>query len=321
MQPHDFDPLIEFVDAHTTFVVIGHEEPDGDCLYSQLALASLIEARGKQACLVSPGPFLRPEISRLEGKFATSVSECPRRPEAALIVDCSTPNRIGRIADEIVDLPVAVIDHHAAGEEFGDVRCIDSTAPSVTFLIHRLMLHLDVTPSPTQADWLLFGLCTDTGYFRHLGGGTHMVFDTVARLVEAGASPKETYYRMFGNRSFTSRVLLGRLLSRTELHCDGRVLVSWETLEDLKEFGSEHRDSDTLYRELQAVSGCEVVLFVRAEGPGSCSVGLRSLERVDVGSIARAMGGGGHKNASGYNAEGSVETVRARALAEVSRVL
>jgi bifunctional oligoribonuclease and PAP phosphatase NrnA len=302
------DEMLGFLSRYHSYAVVGHEEPDGDCLCSQLALASLMTKTGKRTCLLSPGPFSRPEIEHLAPRFLSSLADCSGAVEAVVVVDCSTKDRIGKIQHEVGALPVGVIDHHTAGEPFGSVRYIDSTAPSVTFLIHLLWSRLGHDITPEEADWMLFGLCTDTGYFRHLDEGTGRVFDTVRRLVDAGASTKSIYYRMFGNRSFASRRLLGRLLERAEARFGNRVLVTWESLDDLEEFGPGNRDSDTLYRELQAVSGCEAVVLVRAETATTTSVGLRSLDSLDVGEIARKLGGGGHRNASGYLAHGDLES-------------
>jgi phosphoesterase RecJ-like protein len=45
------------------------------------------------------------------------------------------------------------------------------------------------------------------------------------------------------------------------------------------------------------------------EVAGGWKVSLRSRGRVDVGSIAVRHGGGGHHNAAGFNARGSLDAV------------
>ena len=94
------------------------------------------------------------------------------------------------------------------------------------------------------------------------------------------------------------------MLSRTVRHLEGRLLVTYEVLEDKLALGAGNRDSDTLYQLLQATEGCEVVLFVREEDAQSCTVGLRSNGGVDVGAIAKSFGGGGHRQAAGFRWEG-----------------
>jgi phosphoesterase RecJ-like protein len=206
-------------------------------------------------------------------------------------------------------LPSIVIDHHASGKPFGHVRYIDPGAPSVTYLIQHVIETMGDTPNAEEAQLILFGLCTDTGFFRHLSKNSAPVFQAVARLVEAGADPNKAHFMMHGGRTLSSRVLLGRLLARAVPRFDGAVITTYETFEDIQELGTESRDSDALYQTLQAVAGCRAVALVRQETRDECSVGLRSNDELDVGGIARSFGGGGHPKAAGFSSRGTVDQV------------
>ena len=298
--------VLEFLKRYDNFAIIGHEEPDGDSISSALVLARFLRRLGKTATCYSPGPFLRPEIQRYKDDFSNQRLDLH---EAAIILDCSTLERIGEYANAISGLPIAVIDHHASGVPFGDIRYIDPGAPSVTCLILKLIEAAGDTLQTTDAKLLFFGLCTDTGFFRHLGANSQEVFAACGKLIAAGAVPKDTFSMMFGNRSLDSRLLLGRLLERAESRYNGRLIITWETADELETFGKYHRESDALYQQLQMVAGCEVVVLVRPETADSCSVGLRATGDVDVGRIARNFGGGGHRAASGYSRSGIVSDV------------
>ncbi len=313
-----------FLKSHTSFAVVGHREPDGDCLCSQLVVASLLSKLGKDSVPLSPGPFVRPEIMHLESSFYSSLSDAVDstgiRPEATIIVDCSTGERIGNLADEVGDLPTCVIDHHTAGDSFGAVQFVDAGAPSVTYIVYRLMQFLEIRPDESDAHLLMFGLSTDTGFFRHLGRNSADVFRATADLIELGASPKTTFHDMYGNRSLESRRLLALLISRTESYFEGRLLITCETLEDTERFGRQNRDSDSLYQQLQSVAGCEGVALIREESATESSVGLRSLHDLDVGALAKQLGGGGHKNAAGYSVNGRASDVKTELLKELERL-
>ena len=54
--------LIEAIKSHTNFVILGHRNPDADCLNSQLVLGHALTYIGKEVILLSPGPFDRHEI-------------------------------------------------------------------------------------------------------------------------------------------------------------------------------------------------------------------------------------------------------------------
>ncbi len=305
--------IIDAIEAHDHFIIIGHMNPDSDSINSQLALASLLQYLGKETLLASAGPFTRQEIASLESQFHAHI---PRKYKSldplVLVVDCSSPDRIGYLSEEIAGLTVGVIDHHAAGQGFGDITYIDPTAFSVTYLILQ-MYHAYAAPiSQTDAHRMLFGLATDTGYFRHVGEYRGEVFLTISELVEAGASPRVIYQEMYGKRTFESRKLIGLLLGRMEQYFDGRMLVTWETCEETLHYGEVNRDSETLYAQMLGVNECEVILFVRQnDDENTCTVGFRAHGEspINVGAIAADFGGGGHKKAAGATMEGDIHDV------------
>jgi bifunctional oligoribonuclease and PAP phosphatase NrnA len=156
---------------------------------------------------------------------------------------------------------------------------------------------------------LLFGLCTDTGYFRHLDARSSETFVFTSRLVAAGANPKQTFTVMNGGKTFGSRILISRILSRMKTYYNGRLIISFETLDDTVEFGLEGRDSDSLYQLIQSIAGVEAIVIVRQETGTNCTVGFRSLDRVDVSVIAASFGGGGHRQASGLSIAGTIDSL------------
>jgi phosphoesterase RecJ-like protein len=300
-----------FIEGHRLLVVIGHKEPDGDCIASQLAMAALATRLGTPSLLLSAGPFDRPEIEDFAGRFAASVAGVDLgRGAAAAIVDCSTPDRTGPLGPAIAGLPCLVIDHHSSGEVFGDVRFVDPASPSTTMLVLAIHESLGVPVDRETARLLLFGLCTDTGFFRHLGPDSAETFRTVARLTERGTSAAETYMMMHGRRSLAGRRLLARMLERTQSLADGALLVTWQTAADREEVGTTHRGEEDLYRLLQTVKGNRVVAYFKEEDPGRWTVGLRSNPGVDVGAVALGFGGGGHRQAAGCDLAGTLESVR-----------
>lgn len=301
--------VLGFIDTHEAFHIVGHKEPDGDCVGSQLALASLLERLGKKVQLLSAGPFDRTEIAGFAGRFESTCTVFDGYAAAVIIVDCSSVSRIGSIADSLpANLPMAFIDHHAAGEVSGDVRFVDAGAPAVTCLVQSI-IEAYGQPTVGEAGLLLFGLCTDTGFFRHLDGASGDVFRQVSRLVDAGASPKEAHALMYGGKPLASRQLMGMLLGRVKPYYDGKLLFTSMDLEDQKRFGFASRDSDMLYQMLLTVEEMEVAVVVRQESGTECTVGFRSRNSVDVASIAASFGGGGHRLAAGLHLRGSLEEV------------
>jgi phosphoesterase RecJ-like protein len=313
--------LVQFIESHDCFYILGHKEPDGDCIGSQLALASFLRSMGKRIHVLSSGPFTRSEILPFENKFLTQAPpEYNYERAAALVLDCSSMSRIGIVSESMPSIPIAFIDHHASTQQLGPFDYLDGTAPAVTVMILLLMEAMGHKPTKEEADLLFFGLCTDTGFFRHLDERGGESFRVAARLVDAGASPKRTFAEINGGKSLFSRKLLGDILMRIEPHFDGRLLVSYVTLEEQQKYGMASRDSDILYQLIMSVAGCEACMVVKQEAEDQCTVGLRSRDRIDVAAIASKFGGGGHVLAAGLSMQGTLDTVIDALLSAFSEV-
>jgi len=312
--------LVNFIKNNQRFIIAGHKEPDGDCVGSQLALRSALVRMGKEAIVCSAGPFNRTELKKYENEFnSDSLNDLVREYKwtegiCAIVVDCSNIERTGDIKDDLLKYPLAVIDHHASKQHPESTQTapvyIDSEAPACTILIHKLIMALGLKMTKEEATLLLFGLCTDTGFFRHLTERSSDVFEAAAKMIRYGASPKKVFRITNGGKSLESRILMGRILSRAELFFDGRLLISYETLEENKSFGLKNRDSDHLNLMLMSIEGVEATVTIRQECADNCTVSLRSIDKVNVSQIAASFGGGGHKNAAGLTMKGDISFVK-----------
>jgi len=313
------DDLLRFFSTHSSYLIIGHQEPDADCLGSQLALGSFLTRSGRKVRQYNHGPFKRAEINRYQPLFAPRIDPFDKvdRP-GVVIVDCSTLDRIGDLQLDLAGLDVAVIDHHATSGGFGTVRWVEPHRTSCTEMVHQLIVELGGAPTAEEAHFLFLGLATDTGFFRHLEAGAQNTFRTAAALSEAGASAKAVFQQINGGKVLANQKLMGLVLSRTESHFGGRVMYSWEDQGDRAALGAENRESDALYQTLQGVSGVELIVLLRQDTPATVTGGLRSRSFADVAALAQKFGGGGHVRASGFSCPGTVAEVKARLLAEIA---
>ena len=321
----EFDSFKNFINNHNFFIVIGHKEPDGDCISSCLGIAEILKHYNKQYQLLSAGPFNRTEIQKFEKQFTNEMeflSESERKQTGLIICDCSEMHRLGEIEGDLKNLDTFVIDHHKTAEIPNNAESIIySNSPAASLLVQLLYENCVGKLTEKIAKILYFGLMTDTGFFRFLTNKDTETFLASARLVEAGANPRETYDEITSGKSYQSRKLLGVMLNHAETYLDGKLIVTYETLEDTKKYGQEGRDSDALYSALLAVKNVEAVVFVRQETDSNCTAGFRSKDRVDVSSVAAKFGGGGHKNASGLSTQGKIETLIPAIVKEFARII
>lgn len=312
-----------FLDSHVFFYVIGHKDPDGDAIYSCLGMKDVLEAKNLSYQLLSAGPFKRPEIRNQARLFSSEMkflSEPERKKTGLIILDCSEMSRLGEIEGDLKNLDTFIIDHHkTAGVTENCI--IDPTSPATACLVQQIYEKL-IGKIPAQTAQNLFvGLSTDTGYFRFLNTDSAEVFRQAARLVESGANPRKTYDEITGGKPYATRKLLGIMLDRVERRYGNKLAVTYETMEDTKQWGQEGRDSDALYSLLLSVDGIDAVLFVRQDTELTCTCGFRSRDNVDVSAIAAKFGGGGHKNAAGLSIDGKIPDVLEKICAEFKKVL
>lgn len=317
------DNFTTFIKEHETFIITGHKEPDGDCISSCLGISYILDYYNKPYLLLNAGPFKRNEIKKFAPKFRQEVpfmTKMDRDSCGLIITDCSELNRLGEISEDLKDMDTFIIDHHKTSDGSAKNTIIDSTAPAAACLVQLLFEATAKNMNKDIAKTFFFGIATDTGYFRFLTNENSEVFNLVSRLVKAGANPREIYQEISSGKSWNTRKLLAIMLQRAEKHLSGKLIVTWETMEDTKKYGATGRDSDALYSLMLEVENVEAVVFLRQETEHTCTLGLRSKDSWDVSEIATKFGGGGHKNASGASTEGEIKTLLPKIIQEFSKL-
>lgn len=315
----------KFIEKHQYFYVIGHKEPDGDCIASCLGVAEILKHYKKKYKLLSAGPFKRNEIKKFEKKFSNKadfLDNKDRQITGLIILDCSELFRLGEIDGDLSGLDIFVIDHHKTSNlPENAIGFIDSEAPACSYLVQLFYEKLIGSIPLKLANILFFGLSTDTGFFRFLSKDSAEVFMAAARLVSYGVEPRVIYNEINSGKPYSTRKLLGALLSKAERYLDGKLVITYETLEDTKKYGSEGRDSDALYQLLLSSQDVEVAVFLRQDSISTCTGGFRSIDKVDVSQVAAKFGGGGHKNASGMSTDGKLEDLIPKIVKEFSKII
>lgn len=325
IQENNIQEFKDFISNHQYFYVIGHKEPDGDCIASCLGIADILKKSNKEYKLLSAGPFKRPEIKKFEKQFSNKtdfLDNKDREITGLIILDCSELSRLGEIDGDLSDLDIFVIDHHKTSNLPENAKgFIDPEAPACAYLV-QIFYEKILGKIPLKlANILFFGLSTDTGYFRFLSQDSAEVFMAAARLVSYGVEPRMIYNEINSGKPYSTRQLLGVLLSKAERYLDGKLVITYETLEDTKKYGSEGRDSDALYQLLLSSQDVEAAVFLRQDTISTCTGGFRSVDKIDVSQVAAKFGGGGHKNASGMSTDGKIENLIPLIVKEFTKII
>ncbi len=294
-----------------------HVNPDGDALGSMLALLHVLRAAGRDVVASFPTPFrVAPHYRDLPGlDLLVSPAEFPTEPDVMITFDCGSLARLGDLEPAAKGArALVVVDHHVSNERFGTVNLVDPDAAASGVVVQALVDRLGLPLDRDAAVCLYAALVCDTGRFQY-ASTTPAVFDLARRLTEFDVPVPELSRRLFEEHRFAYLQLLGDALARAELVPEHGFVWTAVTQDMLRRHGVSIDEVEGLIDILRRAEEAEVACVLKEEADGTVRVSLRSLGSVAVDGIAVAHGGGGHRFASGFSAEGDARDVVARILA------
>jgi phosphoesterase RecJ-like protein len=306
-QTTELKAIADALRQHDRFLVVTHENPDGDALGSLLAATLALRQLGKDAVMYLAGQTPLPR----EYAFMP-LGELVREPPAdaadrvLLAVDCAKEDRIGDEASLSRAPLVLDIDHHHDNTRFGDLNLIVADASSTGEVLRDVFAELGVELTPELAEPLYIALVTDTGRFQY-ANTTPKALRLAAELVEAGADIHAVFQEVYESVEFAKLKLLARALARAEVLEGGRIVVSHLLRKDFADVGASEPYSEGIIDYLRAVEGAELAVLIREQlstGAQTHKGSLRSsIDELDVSAIARRFGGGGHRQAAGFSTD------------------
>ena len=303
-----------------TIMLVTHVNPDGDAIGSLIgllmALPQLTEARIIPV-LQQPIPAYLDWVPGTEQSIAITAESAWPAPDLIIAVDCASADRIGGIAKNhlhhIEHGTVIQIDHHATNTLFGVNNLIVPDSCATCEIITEFLPYLGITLTAGIATPLLLGIMTDTQSFQ--------IYDTSAKtlslganLFNAGADHARIVAKVFRSTRLETLTLASRVINN--MHTHGPVVWCGVPLEWVNEVNASDDESDEALHMLQRIEGPEVIMLVKERAQG-VKISLRS-RTVNVSTVARKFGGGGHVHASGINfSEETIDSAAALVLPEL----
>ena len=284
-----------------------HENPDGDALGSLLGMHLVLAQLGKDSLMyMSPDEFPLPWEYRsfeFEGMIGAPPDDIAER--TIVFLDCGNIDRMPVDFLQREGLHILNVDHHHDNTRFGTVNLVVPEASCTAEIVWRLARDLGAEITPEIGDALYVGLVTDTGRFMYENASAE-AHRMAAELIEAGVKPHEINRRLYEQLPYRRLQLLQRALASVERFDDGAVTAAHLQKPDYVATGAVEADSEGVVDHMRAVEGTAVAVLVREllseDREGMRKVSLRATDgSVDVSSIARSMGGGGHPQAAGFS--------------------
>ncbi|HXV72882.1 MAG TPA: bifunctional oligoribonuclease/PAP phosphatase NrnA [Acidimicrobiia bacterium] len=318
IDPGVLDRAAEVIGSAKRIALACHIGPDGDALGSMLGLAIAAENAGKEVVASFGSPHsMPPSLGYLPAHLLVHPDEFPESPEVMVVLDAGSPDRLAELGSNASDAEtVVVIDHHVTNEGFGDVSVVDPGSAATGELVYAILRRLGWEITPEVAQCLHTALVTDTGRFSY-ANTTPRTLEIASELVAAGAEPAVIGRHVYEEAPFGYLRALAVAMGRAELDEDLRAVSTHITETDLASLGIDWGDTENLIDVLRLAVEADTAVLIKGHDDGSVKVSLRSRGDTDVGGLAAALGGGGHRLAAGFSTDGDIEAVREKVLSLV----
>lgn len=294
--------LKELIDGASNMVVMGHKNPDLDCIGSALGVYRIAQSQGKQCNVLLNGVCAGIELlyERLERGYRDEIFVTTAEAQALMndgtlliIVDCHRTTLLE--AGELLDCAghTVVFDHHRKSTEYivnPVLSYHDPHASSTSELITEMIQYLGpVKLSAVEADALLAGINVDTKNFAVKTGAKTL--EAAAFLHRNGADSLRV--RMLFRYDMKFYKAKAAVVNNAEI-IDGRTAISVCPPDTENAVLAAAQSAD----ELLNISGIEAAYVLCDEGD-LVSISARSLGDINVQRKMERLGGGGHQLVAG----------------------
>jgi phosphoesterase RecJ-like protein len=325
--PVDWPRFTELVRSNERFLLTSHVRPDCDALGSELGMAGILEALGKQVQIVNAQEtppnlrFIDPQ-GKLKVLARDVTLQQAVQTDVLMVLDTSAWAQLGGMGDVVraTKARKVIVDHHVSQDDLGAESFKDTQAEATGRLVFEAAGHLGVKLTPEIATPLFAALATDTGWFR-FASTTGNTFRVAGALVDAGARQDWIYNQLYEQDTLARLQLIGRILARAKTELDGRLIHTHVLREDFQATGALPSDTEDVINMTLEVAGTEVAVILVEQPAGGFKVSFRSRSQVDCSKLAEVFGGGGHKAAAGAFVDGPFPQAQAKVLDAVRSVM
>lgn len=306
--------VFDLIQKSNSILLHCHYSPDPDSLGSTLATKHALESVGKKVTIISGDSKIPEAFMHLPGAtdivkqnyFETDLSQF----DLFLILDTGAPNMISKKGDIVFppNLKTVVLDHHDSNKGFADLNIVASQYVSTTELLFDLFSEWGIVLDKNMAVNLYVGLFTDGGGFRYERITSHSFY--MAGVLSDIAPDVISYIEKLENSEskkyldFVECCLRSRKVFNFNDTTKGSFVICSVGQDDIKKFDLSEDDywaGNVVSHMIKSVIGYNVTAMLIEKNPDDMKVSLRTRDsdKFDVSKVALALGGGGHKAASG----------------------
>lgn len=314
------DDIYKEIKASESFVILTHENPDGDAIGSSCAMALALKNMGKSIVDIYLKEY--PE----NYKFVPGINLIKQEIEKTdydmvIVVDCPNITRISSMYRELFEKADKKVqfDHHHNNSMFGDYNIVNPVSPACSQILSSSFDYLKIDTTKEMATAILTGIITDTYGFRS-PETTAESFEFAGWALSKGVNVSNVYRQALTKISKQRFDIQNLATERIEFFEDGKISYTYITKADEEKIGTKTGDLSSIVEIGRVIDGVEISIFIYEKEKGY-KVSIRSNDYVDCSSIAMAFGGGGHLRSAGANLQFSLEESKQQIINEAKKYL
>lgn len=312
----------EFISQAKTIAVVGHYNPDGDCIGCCAAVAEYLESEGKDVSIFVDGE-ISDKFSYIRKLKNFNLYADKEHFDLLIVLDLNDPSRLGVWENLIAKSDkIIVLDHHRNPLFENCDLLIDMPEHASTGeIIYRIFEILKVKITLEIATALYTSIACDTGCFL-FSNTTAYTHHVVKSLMEKQKIDIETInFRNFRAYDRRNIPVISYVLKHMKFAFDGKLSIAILPYRAVKKWNLNYESRHGLFKYATDVNSAIGSIFLTELKKGEYNVSLRSLGDINVAEIAQVIGGGGHKNASGATYKGTVKQLLKVLVAEFAKVI
>ena len=309
------DDISKQIKNAQTFLILSHENPDGDAIGSSLAMALALKNMGKDVeLLVKEYPA---NFSFLPGIDMIKVEPTKNEYDVGIAVDCPDTKRFNNEYVDVYETAKIKIqfDHHNKNTMFADYNFVNPVSPACCQVLATVFDYMGIEKTKDIIMCLLTGIITDTGGFKNKNT-TADSFEFASFALSSGINVSNLYRKVLMSMTKEKFEAEKIAMQRMEFFGDGKICFTYITNEDKEKIGVKVGDLDGIVEKGRNIQGVEVSVFIY-ERENDFKISLRANDYVDVSEICVLFGGGGHIRAAGCNIATTLEDAKNKIITEV----
>lgn len=305
-----FQQIDELLKGARKVLIAAHENPDPDAVSSVLTMHNILRSEGLETLPYFPNQVPK-SLNYLPRFFEIKYQIDDFEPDVLVALDYGDFKRL-RLPIHILNKPqldIITIDHHVVSDQRGKIKIVEPDFSSTAEIVYHWLRRRNTEINKEIALCLLSGIISDSGGFRHVSTSSETL-NIVSELLSKGVSlNKITRQTLTLDNPLNFSKAWGCALSRIRLDEKTNLAYSWFAFDDLNKYKLNLTDFDGITNLISTGSPINLGLFLMEYEEGKIKGSLRSepYKGRDVVKIAKALGGGGHPYAAGFQQNGAIE--------------